>query len=229
MSAAPSDASSAHAFRLAGLFAGRAQPLGPRGELSGIIKQRVHGRVWIQRLGLEGDEQADARVHGGLDKAVHQYAAEHYPTLLRAFPEQATLFVPGSMGENLSTHGLTEATVCIGDVFRVGEARLQVSQPRSPCWKIDARFGQVGVMRFVFEQAITGWYYRVLTPGRVATGDAFELIDRNMEAVTLAALWSATHTATTSVDDLVRLEATPGLSENWARKLARKRSEPAGR
>lgn len=225
---APSrDASHPQPNRLLGLFAGQVRPLGPNGEPSGIVKHALTGPVQIRALGLEGDAQADSSVHGGVDKAIHQYAAEHYATLRATFPEQASLFGPGAMGENLSAHGMTESTVCIGDVYRVGDAVLQVSQPRSPCWKIDARFGRTGVMRFVFERAITGWYYRVLRPGAVRVGDPIELVRRNTAAVSLATLWAATHASTPTSDELATLETTPGLSENWAKKLARKRREHA--
>ena len=123
------------------------------------------------------------------------------------------------MGENISTPDWDEESVCIGDVFRMGTARVQLSQPRTPCWKIDARHGLEGITRFIAEQGIAGWYYRVLDPGVVAAGDALELIERNDAAVSLREFSDLNHEHRPSLDVLARVIATPGLNPNWRGKL----------
>jgi MOSC domain-containing protein YiiM len=202
-----------------GLYIGGIAPLPPEGQASGIFKRPAAGPVRLTRQGLVGDAQADRRVHGGPDKALHHYAAENYPRLAAAFPAQAAQLVPGSIGENLSTRGWTEASVCIGDLFRVGGARVQVSQPRSPCWKIDHKFAAPGMSRFIAEAGITGWYYRVVEEGELAPGDPFELLERPAPAATLARLWRVGLMHRPDEAELADLAATPGLAAGWVRKL----------
>lgn len=201
------------------VFAGSVRPLPPEGHPSGIVKEAVAGPVPLGPLGLAGDAQADRRVHGGPDKALHHYPAEHYAVLAAAYPERAAQFVPGSIGENVSTTGWTEENVCVGDVFRIGEARVQVTQPRSPCWKINHRYGLENALQLVAERGITGWYCRVLEAGRIAAGDVFELLERNADPVTLRHLWQVTRSHRPAAEDLSRLAWTPGLSDSWAEKL----------
>jgi MOSC domain-containing protein YiiM len=201
------------------VFAGGVRPLPPEGHPSGIVKEAVAGPAMLGQEGLEGDAQADRRVHGGPDKALHHYPAEHYAVFAAIYPDSASRFVPGSIGENVSTTGWTEENVCVGDVFRIGEARVQVTQPRSPCWKINHRYGLEDALQLVAERGITGWYYRVLEAGRIAAGDAFELLERNADAVTLRRLWQVTRSHRPAAEELSRLAWTPGLSEGWAEKL----------
>ena len=106
-------------------------------------------------------------------------------------PGAATLLVRGSIGENLSVDGWDENNVCIGDIFRLGDARIQVSQPRSPCWKIDRRYGQDGMAKLIAAQGLTGWYFRVIEEGAVAPGCAFALLERGPGAGSVAAAFAA--------------------------------------
>lgn len=205
--------------RIDAVFIGRVAPLPPDGQPSGIVKQAVTGAVAVGPLGLAGDNQADLRVHGGPDKAVHHYPAEHYAVLRERFPAPVVSFVAGSIGENLSTHGWTEENVCVGDIFRVGTACLQVTQGRSPCWKIDSRYGLEGVMQFIVARGITGWYCRVIESGHIAAGDAFTLIERNADPVTLQYLWRVMCSPHPPLEELSRLAWLPGLSAGWAAKL----------
>lgn len=202
------------------LFIGGIAPLPPDGRPSAIVKTPAAGAVAIGAEGLAGDRQADRRVHGGPDKAVHHYAAENYVRLAARFPDVAARFVPGSLGENVSTDGWTEETVCIGDRFRLGTAVVEVSQPRSPCWKIDARFGADGIAAWIAETGLTGWYYRVVSPGIATTGDAFERVARNPDPVSIAGFWHAWLEHRPAPARLLRLAATPGLAEPWRRKIA---------
>ncbi len=129
-------------------------------------------------LGLVGDEQADLTVHGGTDKAIHHYPHDHYPAWAAELNGHPLLTARGAFGENITTDGLTEDQVCIGDRLRLGQALVEVSQGRQPCWKIDHRFERKGVTARVIESGRCGWYYRVLEPGPVGEGDTVELVER---------------------------------------------------
>lgn len=175
--------------RIDQIFTGRVKLMLPDGEPSGIFKSAVDGPQHLGTNGLEGDEQADLRYHGGPEKALHQYPAEHYALLAQEWPQCASLLGPGVLGENISTRGMTEHDVCIGDVFGMGEARIQLSQPRSPCWKIDRRLKVDGASRFVEAAGVTGWYYRVLDEGRLCAGDEIVLLERPNPWLTLVHYW----------------------------------------
>lgn len=198
---------------------GGIRPLPPDNKPTGIFKSEIVMPAWIGKEGLTGDAQADRRVHGGPDKALHQYPVAHYTRLAVAFPEARNHLIPGSIGENLSIPGWNESNICIGDAFRLGDAVIQVSQPRSPCWKIDHRYGIEGMAKFIDEEGITGWYFRVLEEGSVEPGCSFELIDRISSEVTMKELLAAWHAHRPEPGHLERLAATPGLTENWIRKL----------
>lgn len=203
------------------LFAGRVRPLAESGRASGIVKSPVEFPLALGPNGFAGDEQADRRVHGGPDKAIHVYPAAHYARLAQRFPEIAQRFVPGSIGENISVDRLTEADVRIGDIWQLGSARLQLCQPRSPCWKIDARYGCDGIAKFIADESIAGWYCRVLAAGVVNAGDAFELVEA-AKAPTLreALMLLAEHRPAT--DRLAVMLALPALAEDWRKSMARR-------
>lgn len=189
------------------------------GRPTGIFKRPVQDRVRVGMEGLERDAQGDRRVHGGPEKALHQVAQSSYARLAERFPECAAEFVPGSMGENLSVGSLDETQVRIGDVFALGAARIQLNQPRTPCWKIDARFGLEGIAAFVGAQGLAGWYYRVLEPGEVGPGDDLCLLDRNAGALSLYQFDQLVRTHRPPVADLLRVAGLPGLAPIWADRL----------
>jgi len=118
---------------------GQIAPLGREGVPSGFIKRPVTGAVMIEKLGLVGDQQAALRVHGGPYRAVYCYPVEHYAQWRTALPSAASLLVPGGFGENVTTQGLDEDQVCVGDVVRTGGVTAQVTQPRRPCFKLGLR------------------------------------------------------------------------------------------
>ena len=139
-----------------------------------IFKEPVEGRIAIRRTGLAGDRQADPAVHGGPKKAVYAYPSEHYPFWRR---ELERVDLPwGSFGENLTTEGLREDAVHIGDRLHLGSTLLRVTQPRLPCYKLGIRFGRDDVIRRFLASGRSGFYLAVLTEGDVAVGDRIELI-----------------------------------------------------
>ena len=174
--------------RVAALLAGKARPYTRPGSMSAIDKRPLDGDVRIGELGIAGDEQGDTRVHGGVDKAVHHYPFEHYATWRAELGELPALAAPGAFGENISTLGLGEATVCLGDRLALGTAVLEVSQGRQPCWKLNDRFGVKDMARRVQATGRTGWYYRVLQPGQANAGDPLRLLARPHPAWPLARL-----------------------------------------
>lgn len=204
---------------ITGLFAGQVRAMPGDGRPTAIFKQPVDGRVRIGPEGLDCDAQADRRVHGGPEKAVHHFPLETHARLAQAFPEAAGTLGAGGLGENLSTTGVTEDGVCIGDVFRLGSARVQLCQPRTPCWKIEARHGVDGMTRYIADAGIAGWYYRVLASGEVGLGDELELLERAADAITVADFWRTVHEHRPAHAALERLLAAPGLASGWQRKL----------
>ena len=165
-------------MRIDALLTGVAVPYTRPGSRSGIAKTPRGGPVRIGELGLEGDEQGDTRVHGGVDKAVHHYPFEHYAAWRAELGELPLLATPGAFGENMSSQGLDESTVCIGDRYAFGSAVLEVSQGRQPCWKLNDRFGVRDMARRVQDSGRTGWYYRVPQPGIAQAGDRLRLLER---------------------------------------------------
>lgn len=201
------------------LFIGGIRPLPESGRPTGIYKAPVHAPLQLASEGFAGDQQADRRVHGGPDKAVHLYPSAHYAMLAARFPAAAGQLLPGSMGENIACAELSEADVCLGDIWRLGAARLQVCQPRSPCWKIDERFGCDGMAAFIAEQRLTGWYWRVLTPGLVAPGDQLLLEQRAADSPILAAAMALCQEHRPDLTELAHLAAVDGIAANWRSKI----------
>ena len=202
------------------LHVGPAAELAP-GVLSGIDKQPVARSLWLGPQGFTGDEQADRRHHGGPEKAVHHYDAGHYPGWRAELGELPALR-PGGFGENLSTQGLSEGDVAVGDVFRLGAALIEVSQARQPCWKLNLRFGRPDMARLVQQTGRTGWYYRVLEPGEVAPGDALALAERRAPEWTLTRLHRVLYIDRKNRAELADMAALMPLSPGW-RQLAQRR------
>lgn len=163
---------------------GLRRALAGRGRESAIRKSEVTEAVFVGREGLSGDEQADRRFHGGPDRAVSAYPVEHYEAWAEAYPDGA--FAPGTIGENLTLRGSDEASVLIGDVFRLGSAVVQVSMPRVPCAKIDLATGQAGLLAQVVATGRIGWLYRVLEEGTVVAPTDLVLLERGEAAWSVA-------------------------------------------
>jgi MOSC domain-containing protein YiiM len=202
------------------LNVGRAGTLPWRGTQvrSAIDKRPVDGRVALGRTGFEGDEQADLRVHGGPDKAVCCYPSEHFPRWA-ALLERDTV-PPGAFGENLTLAGLVEQDAHIGDTYTLGEAVVQVSQPRGPCFKLAARWRRTTLTREMAYDMVAGFYLRVLEPGTVAAGDTMALVDRTSD-VTVAEVLRVTYRDRHDPSALDRVVAVPELADQWRTSLAK--------
>ena len=209
--------------RIESVQTGKVKPLGGGKYTSGINKCTVFGPVEVSAAGIAGDEQADRKHHGGVEMAVHHYPLEHYDSWRREYLEKADAFAnSGAFGENITTRGMTEESVHIGDVYNVGSARLQVSQARQPCWKLNVRFGIDGMALRVQEAGRTGWYYRVLEPGKIIQGDIFELIDRPQPEWPLSRLLHYLFAEPLEYDKLEELAGISELSPNWQQLFRRR-------
>lgn len=186
---------------------------------TGIFKEPVQGPVRLRTLNLDGDRQADLKVHGGVTKAVYAYPAEHYEFWKTELPEMELPY--GMFGENFTTEGLFETEVNVGDRFRVGDAEVVVTEPRLPCYKLGIKFGRTDIIRRFLQSRRTGFYFAVLKEGMVEAGDPIEPISRDAENITIADI---TRVYAFEKDDLatlrraVKLEA---MSESWRDYFAR--------
>lgn len=185
---------------------------------SAIYKRQVTTDIFLDQLGLVGDEQAEKKVHGGADRALCHYPQEHYAFWQARYPDQAAVFKAAAFGENMSTLGMTEEQAHIGDIFRWGNAFIQITQPRSPCYKLNPH---TGVEKFSLEMQETrrcGWLYRVLAPGHIAKGSTLELVSRNSEISVAQAMKIAFEIAF-SEPEYRRLLSAAGLSASWSRTM----------
>lgn len=186
---------------------------------TGIFKEPIAERTMLRTLNLDGDRQADLTVHGGRDKAVYAYPAEHYPLWRDELPEMNLPY--GMFGENFTTTGLDESTVNIGDEFRVGAAKVVIVQPRMPCYKLGLRFGRADIIKRFHQSRRTGFYLRVLKEGGVGAGDDLELVKRGAGEVTIADInrlyfWDKDDVIT--LRRAVQLEALPEFLKNHFRE-----------
>ena len=191
---------------------------------SGIVKTGVAGAVRLGRLGLEGDGQADLRNHGGENRAVNAYPAEHYE-FWRQTPGLESM-TGGAFGENFTLLGLLETTACVGDVFRAGEVVVEISQPRGPCYKLDRRWHVPDLSQRAEQTHRFGWYFRVREEGCVEAGTDLVLLERPFPQWTVARVWDVTFDSALreSARELVECAA---LSDSW-REALRKRLEGRG-
>ncbi len=194
---------------------------------SAICKARVFRAVQAQQTGILDDEQADSVHHGGPDKAILAYAAQHYDQWNAEFPGKS--FEAGAFGENLTVADLDESRCCIGDKFRVGECVLEISQPRQPCWKLSRRWDLPRLAVLVQQNGRTGWYLRVLKVGQIEAGMILELIARPFPEFSVQWANTVMYAKPRRPEDDQRLSQCPALSGAWRTDLEkRSRPETAG-
>jgi MOSC domain-containing protein YiiM len=194
-------------------------PFRGRDVLTSIFKSPVIGRVRIVRHNVEGDQQADSRVHGGEYKAVYAYSAEHYPWWRNALGRELE---PASFGENLTISDFDESAVAIGDVFRVGDAELEAAGPRLPCYKLGVRFGDPLFVKTFVDAGRWGVYFRVRKEGSAEAGDTSERIHAdpaNLKVYDIARVYFA---APGDRETLERLAGHPRLDPSWREHFAAK-------
>jgi MOSC domain-containing protein YiiM len=185
-----------------------------------IFKEPVAGRIRVSKLNVDGDQQSDLTVHGGIDKAVYAYPSEHYSFWRRELPGMDLAW--GVFGENFTTTGLLEDTLHIGDRLRVGSAEFVVTQPRMPCFKLGIRFNRSDMLKRFLQNGRTGFYFAVLKEGEVAAGDSIELIEADERNIPVADVVNLYRGDATNQDLLRRVSELPSLPNSW-REYFRKR------
>lgn len=180
---------------------------------TGIFKEPVAGDVRVRTLNLDGDRQADLSVHGGPDKAVYLYPSEHYDYWHGELPGVELPW--GMFGENLTSAGLSEEEVHIGDRFRVGSSEMEVSQPRMPCYKLAVKFGRDDILKRFLASGRTGFYLRVLAEGQLAVGASIAPLKRASASVPVAEIARLYRDGTDDADTLRRVAAIEALAEGW--------------
>ncbi|NGZ75881.1 MOSC domain-containing protein [Saccharibacillus alkalitolerans] len=197
-------------------------PHGRKEVETGLFKYPVDGPVYLSRLGFEGDGQADLKNHGGADKAACAYSADRFP-----FWEKALLpkLEPGAFGENLSIEGGAEEDFCIGDTFEIGEAVVQLSQPRQPCFKLSVRYGVPELPAMVQETGYSGFYFRVLREGKVSAGDRVKLLERHPAGMTVMRANEIKYRLKDDADAIRSLLAVEELAMAWRGSLEKRLAE----
>lgn len=203
-------------WRIDAVLTGKIARFTDNGETSAIAKLPVDGPRAVGLLGIEGDAQADLSVHGGPEKAIHHYPRDHYHWWQERLPGCEVLSRPGAFGENISTSGLIERDVCIGDRFRLGTALVEICQGRQPCWKQAHRLDHKSVVATMVKSGRSGWYYRVIEDGRVEPGDTLMRLAQvhpewSVERVTGIVIAGRERDAAT----LKALADLPELAEGW--------------
>ena len=207
--------------KITGLYSSSIKFLKPDGEKTGIYKDPVEF-VEMDSNGIVGDIQADRRFHGGSEKALHQYSIYSHEKIIVTFPNLKHVAVPGSIGENISCADLDDSNVNIGDTYQIGTVLVQVSQPRSPCWKINSRFECYKLAKFITQNQITGWYYRVLERGTAAIGDEIQIVERYKNSVSISEFTQVTSQHRPEPKMLEKLINTPGLNLQWRHRLQKR-------
>ena len=180
---------------------------------TGIFKQPVFGRVQLRRLNLDGDRQADLAVHGGPFKAAYAYPSEHYDFWREELP--GTQLPWGMFGENFTTEGLFERDLHIGDRLQIGTAVIMVRQPRIPCYKLALKFHRNDILARFLRSGRSGFYFSVEQEGVVESGNSFEFLSREREAITIAEINVVFAEDKYNRTLLERALATPALPEDW--------------
>jgi MOSC domain-containing protein YiiM len=213
-------------MRVASVSVGLPREVAWRGQtvLTSIFKTPVDRRLRATTLNLEGDEQSDLSVHGGVDKAVYVYPSEHYDFWRRELPSMD--LPPGVFGENLTTEGLLESSVRIGDRFKIGSSEFVVTQPRLPCFKLGIRFGRPDIIKRFLQSGRTGFYLAVAREGDVGPSDSIELIAKAQDGLTIADVVNL-YTVDAQNQDLLR-RATQSLTlpESWKDYFRKRLWEP---
>jgi len=192
--------------------------------VTSIFKAPVPGRVRVTRLNIAGDQQSDLSVHGGPDKAVYAYPSEHYSFWRDELP--GIDFPWGAFGENVTTEGVLEDSVHIGDRFRAGSAQFIVTQPRMPCFKLGIRFNRPDIVKRFLRSGRTGFYLAVLREGDIGAGDPLELVAQDENRITVSDVVGLYAADAANQDLLRRASELPSLPESWREYFRERLREP---
>jgi MOSC domain-containing protein YiiM len=202
-------------MKLVSINTGRPRDIDVHGQIvrTSIWKSPRQGRVRVTTLNIEGDEQSDLTVHGGTYKAVYCYPSEHYEYWRRELPRAELPW--GVFGENLTTEGLLETDVYIGDRMEIGSAEFLVTQPRQPCFKLGIRFGRADMIKRFLASGFSGFYVRVVREGDIAGGDPIRIVARAAGSMSVSDIFALYFDDEGRDDDLRRAASAPGLAPSW--------------
>ena len=181
---------------------------------TGIFKSPVEGPVALRKHNLDGDQQADLSVHGGPTKAVYVYPVQHYTYWRDELPGVDLGW--GHFGENFSVDGMDEDSICIGDEFSVGTARVVVTEPRMPCFKLSVRFGRIDMPKRFLQSQRSGFYFGVVEEGEVQAGDALELLSRHPDGLAVADVTRLYTTERGNIALLKKAISVTALPDSWS-------------
>ena len=203
------------------LYAGKVRPFGPRGKGSAISKTPV-SEAKVNELGMLEDDQGDKRFHGGVEKALHHYSLSGYEKMMKHYPLFHKKFKPGVLGENITSDTLHDKNVCIGDIFQIGEVKVQVSSPRIPCWKIAHKMEIADLDKFISKHGITGWYYRILEQGTLKTGDEITLLAQPNPELSIYTFMKVVNGDIDASEKIKHAAQAEGLDPEWKDRLERR-------
>lgn len=205
-------------FEIMSINVGKPREVAYQGKLisTAIWKTAIDTPIMLSNTNLAGDGQADLVNHGGLDKAVMIYSYDHYDYWEQKLNRELAY---GSFGENVTVAGLTEHDVCIGDTFQWGEAVIQISQPRYPCYKLEIRHGLPGIVQLVLATGFSGYYIRVLQSGLVSRESELHRLQQHPHRMSVATVSEAFANKSTPIEKIQRILAVDELSEGWRRNF----------
>lgn len=213
------------------VLVGQPLPYGPNGELSSYVKHPVEGTAWLTMDARVGNAQNVPSVETGYsDSTIHHFPFENYAFFAAERPEHAETLSAYAFAENISTIGVSEWDVCLGDRFRIGTTEVELSQGRTPCWRLGHRFRDPSMVEAVVKTRRAGWYYRTLAPGRFTVGDQIELLDRPYPQWPVARAFGIIVAGDDDPKGLAELMLMDRLGDGWRRRALAKyrKAEAAG-
>lgn len=211
--------------KVIGLFVGESEQIWEGKEASAIRKKPINGPLEMDENGFLLDDQADKNVHGGREKAIHHYASEHIDYWKTQLPDKADMFKSGCFGENISSTGVTEENLHLGDILQIGMAKVQVCEGRQPCWKLSTLIGEPQMAPRFQMTGRTGWYYRIISAGAISIGDDIALVSRPHENWPLSRLIKERFNPHMEPEIAAELADNAELSASWRKVFIKRRHE----
>ncbi len=208
-------------FLINNTFTGKVAPLGESKFLTAIVKKLSSRNIDIDQVHFGDDEVHNKKHHGGIHRVLHQYASEHYTYWEKIFPAQTEKFSQGSYGENICTTGVDETRVCVGDLWQIGTALLEVSEARFPCATLNLRYQNPDYLKALMAVTKWGWFYRVIRAGTIASGNTGQLKERPNPQLTLATTIDVIMRRNQSPELVQLLRNCPQLSPQWRDKASK--------
>lgn len=206
-------------MKLISILVGKPREVEWQGKLvsTGIFKEAIEGPVWVRRNNIDGDGQADLSVHGGDRKAVYAYGADAYPWWKKTLHTEELPW--GAFGENLVFSSLDEKSICVGDIYRIGEAELEVTEPRFPCFKLGIKFGDMKIIKTFLDSERSGVYFRIHKEGKINTGEDLIRIQTDPAKVSIFEFYAAYNEKSSDPERIQKILQAKNLSPRWREKF----------